>query len=186
MSEHDELVVSIQRTGHETEPWSGHIATGVLVRPGMVLVQSPVQRVLDLVAGEDIEVLITAGTPSTDRPVERIAAKQLSEFHWNGNQVGGLAVMLERDSSYPPRAVKLEAGVLFAAVRSAKGDVWGGAQSLGLISARQSETPSVELFRAIAKVEKDQPRLSTAILQQRPKPKSEVTPLSICEWVPWC
>ena len=51
------LVVSVQAHGFEDKPWEGHLATGVLVEPGTVLVPSAPDGIAEATEGIDLLVL---------------------------------------------------------------------------------------------------------------------------------
>ncbi|GGQ86348.1 hypothetical protein [Couchioplanes azureus] len=149
-----EVVVSIQATGMEQEPWAGHRAVGLLATEDLVLVPEAAQELAD--AGRWFEALIIPTSLGADRPVERISIAGVEALQQvDDGRVTSVVFKLARWSRYPSSISSFSNCDFKQAVREQDGNVWKALLSVGAIRPGLDVVPE-ELLRAVPAIEREQ------------------------------
>lgn len=152
-------VVSLQAHG-ASDPGDGHLATGLLVHPSMVLVPAPPEALLDRTGR--FEVLIFPARPAADDPlIERIPPLGITvPFSADGQPPLGTTIRLARPSRNAlsirrePGSPKVNARAL--ELKLAEGhDLWTALSSLRAISPAMRRAPSKALWSKLVAAEGD-------------------------------
>jgi hypothetical protein len=173
------LVVSVQARGFEEKPWEGHLATGLLTKPGVVLVPVAAEGIAEATDGIDLLVLpLPLGVAGR---VERLIAERVTFCLLPGGKGKRFALIrMANDSRHEPNVGEFTEEQLEEALRRHEGDLWAALESLGVIEpgARDAITP--ELLRQVPEVEAE---------QRRPEfegPEDGILPGDPCDLLPTC
>ncbi|ONI84716.1 hypothetical protein ALI22I_29840 [Saccharothrix sp. ALI-22-I] len=171
-------MVSVQVHGFEDKPWEGHLATGVLVEPGSVLVPSAPDGIAEATEGIDLLVLpLPLGEAGR---IERLVAERVV-FSVRDSHGGRFALIrMANDSRHEPTVGEFTGSRLAKALKQHDGDLWAALEALGVIPAGSRDAVTPELLRQVPEVE---------AAQRRPvfeAPDDGLVPVDPCDVIPRC
>lgn len=173
------LVVSVQARGFEEKPWEGHLATGLLNKPGVVLVPLATEGIAEAVDGIDLVVLpLPLGEGGR---VERLVAERVTFCLLPGGKGKRFALIrMANDSRHKPNVGDFTEEQLEEALKRHEGDLWAALDSLGVIEPGSRDAVTPELLRRVPEVE---------AAQRRPEfeePEDGILPGDPCDLLPTC
>ncbi|WP_367128584.1 hypothetical protein [Saccharothrix sp. HUAS TT1] len=172
------LVVSVQAHGFEEKPWEGHLATGLLVEPGGVLVPSAPDDLGEATEGIDLLVLpLPLGEAGR---VERLAAERVVFCPVPGGGEQFASIRMANDSRHQPDVGEFTGRQLQEALERYPGDLWAALESLGVIPAGSRDAVTPELLRQVPAVEAEQRKLVFR------RPDDGPVPGDPCDVLPTC
>ncbi|MCE6997212.1 hypothetical protein LZG04_20745 [Saccharothrix sp. S26] len=173
------LVVSVQEHGFEEKPWEGHLATGLLTKPGVVLVPAATDGVAE--ATEGIDLLVLPLPLDEGRRVERLVARRVTFFRLPGRRGDRFALIrMANDSRHEPNVGEFTEAQLDEALERHEGDLWAALEDLGVIEPGSRDAVTPELLRQVPEVE---------AAQRRPEfeqPEDGIVPGGPCDLLPTC
>ena len=173
------LVVSVQAHGYDEKPWEGHLATGLLAEPGVVLVPSVTDGIGEAIEGIDLLVLpLPLGEGGR---VERLVAERVTFCPLPGGRGSRFALIrMANDSRHRPNVGQVTEHQLEEALEQHDGDLWASLESLGAIEPGSRDAVTPELLRRVPEVE---------AAQRRPEfedPDDGLVPGDPCSVLPTC
>ncbi|MFJ6673941.1 hypothetical protein ACIQMJ_22765 [Actinosynnema sp. NPDC091369] len=173
------LVVSVQGHGFEEKPWEGHLATGLLTEPGVVLVPVATDGIAEATDGIDLLVLpLPLGEGGR---VERLVAERVTFCLLPGGKGHRFALIrMANDSRHEPNVGEFTECRLEEALEEHDGDLWAALESLGVIEPGSRDAITPELLRRVPEVE---------AAQRRPEfeePEDGLVPGDPCDLLPTC
>ena len=150
------IVVSVQEHGFEEKPWDGHLATGLLAEPGVVLVPAASDGIAE--ATEGIDLLVLPLPLGEGGRVERLVAERVTFCPLPGKGRRFAVIRMANDSRHRPDVGEFTESRLEEALDRHDGDLWAALEHLGAVQpgARDAITP--ELLRRVPEVEAAQRR----------------------------
>jgi hypothetical protein len=173
------LVVSVQAAGFEDEPREGHLATGLLVEPGAVLVPDAPDRIAEATAGIDLLVLpLPLGEAGR---IERLVAERVEFCPLTGGKGRRFAVIrMANDSRHEPTVGEFTGARLDEALERHDGDLWAALESLGAIEPGSRDAVTPELLRRVPGIVAEQRR---PVFEE---PDDGIAPGGPCDFLPPC
>ena len=153
-----EVVVSLQARGFEDDPGAGHLATGVLGDPSVVLAPSPTDALL--AAAGSFEALVIPLPLEANLQIERIDAWCMEVLRVEGSAALAAAavIKLARPSRHPTAMAPFQGGKLAAALEGNGGDLWAALEGLGIVREGLRDGPGPEVFGPLPEIERAQRR----------------------------
>ncbi|WP_158845832.1 hypothetical protein [Saccharothrix deserti] len=150
--------MSVQQYGFEDKPWEGHLATGLLVEPGSVLVPDASNGIAE--ATEGIDLLVLPLPLGESGRVERLVAEQVvfSSTLPDGQGTRFALIRMANDSRHTPTVEEFTECRLTEALEQHGGDLWAALEALGAIPAGTRDAITPELLRQVPAVEAEQRR----------------------------
>ncbi|WP_157620131.1 hypothetical protein [Saccharothrix sp. NRRL B-16348] len=172
------LVVSVQAAGFEEKPAEGHLATGLLVEPGAVLVPAATEGIAEATAGIDLLVLPLGEAGR----VERLVAERVTFSPLPGGKGRRFAVirMANDDSRHEPNVGEFTGSRLDEALDRHEGDLWAALEHLGVIAPGSRDAVTPELLRRVPEVVAEQRK------PEFEEPDDGLVPGDRCDLLPTC
>jgi hypothetical protein len=173
------LVVSVQGHGFEEKPREGHLATGLLAEPGVVLVPAATDGIAE--ATEGIDLLVLPLPLGEGGRVERLVAERVTFCLLPGGQGRRFAtIRMANDSRHEPNVGEFTETQLEEALKEHDADLWAALESLGVIEPGSRDAVTPELLGRVPEVE---------AAQRRPEfeePEDGILPGDPCDLLPTC
>ncbi|PSL51759.1 hypothetical protein B0I31_11872 [Saccharothrix carnea] len=173
------LAVSVQAHGFAEKPWEGHLATGLLTEPGVVLVPASTDGIAE--ATEGIDLLVLPLPLGAGGRIERLVAERVTFCLVPGGEGARFALIrMANDSRHRPNVGEFTESELEEALKRHPGDLWAALAYLGAIEpgARDAVTP--DLLRQVPAIE---------AAQREPEfeePEDGLVPGGPCDVLPTC
>jgi hypothetical protein len=144
-----EVAVSIQAVDMRTEPWRGHLATGLLLDSDTVLVPAPPDALVD--GSVACEVLVLPLPLAAEHRIERLQPQRLDALRVDGPDGPLLAavIKLAQPSHYSSVLRGYDGCELDAALGRTSNDLWAALVDLGVVGKGTRSGPSESVLRDV-------------------------------------